>query len=124
MTGPHRIPKSLVVLFVLVSISCGPQLRLYPNGKTIQEQCGVRYGTAVTREQAICIATLGGLDGSLRPWRIEENRHGSPDEQNWEVCNTTEPAHGGSGPAGDCWQIRIRDGKVIFIGTWERITVY
>ncbi len=115
--------KSLgIVAAIVVVLGCGPILRLRPHGATIQEQCGVG-SEEVTREQALCIARLGGLDIGIRPWRVRDERDIRSLEGVWEICNTTELGHGSVGPKGTCWEISKATGDIVAVRRWVGVTV-
>ncbi len=125
MSSKRRIQSLATITVVFAGCACGPYLRLQPHGETIQDQCGVSYGVTVTKEQAICIAKLGGLEQTVRRWSVEEH---SPDGKEagtgyWWICNTIEPPHSTEGGSGDCWGISKKDGKIVSTGSWKSVTL-
>ena len=113
--------SGIALSVVLTCTNCGARLRLEPEGKTIQQQCGVLSGQEVSKEQALCIARLGGLESGARPWVVKDENDLRANAGLWEVCNTTTIPTEGQGSAGTCWRISRKDGRIVGIGPWQRI---
>ena len=118
-----RWVTSSAVLWMGLSIIGCARIHLVPEGKTIQQQCGVSTGQEVSKEQALCIARLGGLESGARPWIVKDESDVRANEGLWEVCNTTRIPTGQQEAAGTCWRISRENGRVVGIGPWERVTV-
>ena len=111
--------SGLVIIALLTATTCGgPQLILQPEGRTIQAQCGATRSSPVSREQALCIAELAGLEKGYRHWGVIE------EEQSWQVFNftgrSTSPAMLWQGRA---MRISKASGQITSVTEWEEIVV-
>lgn len=90
---PRNFP--VLVLLALCVVACGPRLR--EAHEVTPEQlgglCGVTASVEVTREQAICIAGLAGLniDGGELVVRESGELGGGPTWVVEEVCDARNP---------------------------------
>ena len=110
--------SGLLLACVAGGASC---MRSHPvtpaQGPPVQVQCGFRPGENLTRDQAICIATLIDFDRGVCPWRVE--MVGDDDEQEWAVTTTT--AIGGTcecGTEGEALFINLHSGRLSSVGKW------
>ena len=109
----------VLITALLTTITCGgPRLVLQPEGRTIQAQCGVSRSLPISREQALCIAELAGLEKGYRHWGVIE------EEQSWQVFNFT----GRSSSPDMLWQgkamrISKASGQITSVTEWEEIVV-
>jgi len=113
----------MVLAIVLMSLGCGARLRLVPEGKTVQQQCGFVSGQEVSKDQALCIARVGGLESGARPWVVKDENDSRANVGLWVVCNTTTIPTEKQGSAGTCWRISRKDGRIVGVGPWESIRV-
>ncbi len=84
---------------------------------TVQVRCGVKQGHDLTKEQAICIATLVDFDRGVCRWKVEAVPHG---QLTWSVANTA--AFVGNcicGTEGETLYINIHTGQLMSLGWWS-----
>jgi len=87
------------------------------SGSTVQVQCGVRQGGDLTREQAMCIATLADFDRGVCPWKMKAATHR---ERTWSVTNTSGFAGNCvCGAGGETLYINIHTGQLMNLGWWS-----
>jgi len=87
------------------------------SSSTVQVRCGVKEGHDLTREQAICIATLVDYDRGVCPWKVEAVRHS---QLTWSVSNTA--AFLGNclcGTEGESLYVNIHTGQLMNLGWWS-----
>ena len=65
---------------------------------SIQSRCGVAARAAVTKEQAICIATLTGLESGIEPWEVTEMPALGGGRAVWIVANFLRPRRCNTSP--------------------------
>ena len=107
-----------VLTCVLMSVSCaGPRLRLEPEGETVQVQCGVKLVAPVTRQQALCIAKLVGLEAGVRQWGINEYED-YIDVFNYVATGSRQKDRG------RYVRIHKQTGAIEEVGEWDEVIVH
>ena len=118
----HSFPSALSSLIVvgplLLNAGCAQNIASIripnPIATTTQEKCGVLVDHVLSRDDALCIAKVSGLEPGVVKWQVREY------QDYVDVFNTTSryPVDRGS-------NVRMHrvGGKVVTIEPWEAIIV-
>ena len=89
---------------------------------TVQVMCGLSLGDMLTRDQAICIARLMGLDEGICPWSVD--LVGEGEEQDWSILNATSTL--GTcrcGTKGQALTLYTHSGRLKGLESWSSVCV-
>lgn len=114
MNRRFPILLGLAVLTAACAQSLGPIRVPNPAGATVQEKCAVRADAVISREEAMCLAKVSGLESGVAKWQVREYA------DYIDVFNTTS-RH----PIERGMNVRIRrvGGAVLSEEPWEAVVV-